>query len=216
MSRKISLREAERKVFTSAYQDGLWDIYIGCIILEFAIGPFLSPTLGDLWSSVVFLPFLALVFLAIWLIRKRVVTPRVGTVTFGSWRRTRLVRFNVIIFAVLLVASILSIVSAMGFATLPGWIHAANLSLILLIAFSVAAYFLDFTHLYIYGVLFALSPLAGEWLYLNMGVPHHGWPITFGASAGITILVGLLKFIRLLRDYPIPAEESASESAYGD
>jgi hypothetical protein len=216
MSQKISLKEAERKAFTSAYQDGLWDIFIGCIILEFAIAPFLSRSLGDFWSSVVFIPFWAIAFLVIWLIRKYVVTPRVGRVKFGSWRRTRLVQFNVIMFAVLLVAFILGILSAMNFATLPGWIHTARFSLIILIGFSVAAYFLNFARLYTYGILFALSPLVGEWLYVYMKVPHHGFPITFGITAGATVLVGLVKFIHLLRDYPLPAEESPSEGAYGD
>jgi hypothetical protein len=184
-------------------------------ILEFAIAPFLSRSLGDFWSSVVFLPFWAIVFLAIWLIRKYVVTPRVGMVKFGSWRRTRLVQFNLVMFAVLLVAFILGILSAVNFAAVPGWIHMARFSLIILICFSVAAYFLNFTSLYIYGILFALSPLVGEWLYVRMKVPHHGFPITFGISAGTTITVGLVKFIYLLRDYPIPTEESPSEGTNG-
>ena len=216
MSQKTSLRQVEQKVFRSAFQDGLWDIFIGCFILEFAIGPLLSRSLGDLWSSVVFLPFWAIVFAAIWLIRKYVVTPRIGKVEYGSWRRRRLVQFNVVVFAVLLVAFVLGILSATDFATLPGWIHAARFSLIILIAFSVAAYFLDYACLYIYGILFALSPLVGEWLYVYMKAPHHGFPVTFGTTAGIAILVGLAKFIHLLRDYPHPAEELPSEGAYGD
>jgi len=207
MSQRISLKEAERKVFKSTFQDGLWDIFIGCIILEFAIAPFLSRSLGDFWSSAVFLPFWAVIFLAIWLVRKYVVTPRVGMVEFGSWRKTRLIKFNVVMLVVCLIALILGILSVLSFAAVPGWIHIARFSLIILVVFSVAAYFLNFTRLHLYGVLIALSPLVGEWLYVYIKVPHHGFPITFGITAGITILVGLVKFIHLLRDYPIPTEE---------
>jgi hypothetical protein len=213
MSERISLKEAERKAFTSAYQDGLWDIFVGCIVLQLAIAPFLSRSLGDFWSSVVFLPLWAMVLLAIWLVRKHVVTPRVGVVRFGSWRKTRLVKFNLVMFVVLVAGLILGILSARDFSAVAGWIPAVRFSLIMLIGFSVAAYFLDFTRLYVYGVLFALSPVAGEWLYVRMRIPHHGFPVTFGISAGIAILVGFGKFIHLLREYPIPAEESPSEGA---
>lgn len=216
MSQRISLREAERKAFTSSYQDGLWDIFIGCFILQFAIAPLLSRSLGDLWSSVIFLPFYALVYLAIWLVRRYLVTPRVGEVRFGSWRRTRLIRFNVVMLAVLLLALILGLLSAVNFAASPGWIHAARFSLVILVCFSVAAYFLDFSRLYVYAILLALSPLVGEWLYLSIRAPHHGFPITFGITALTTVLVGLVQFMRLLRDHPLPTGEPSSEGVYGD
>ncbi|MDH4222741.1 MAG: hypothetical protein OEV55_04280, partial [candidate division Zixibacteria bacterium] len=73
MSEKISLRKVESKVFSVATQDGLSDIFIGCIFLMLAIGPLLSPSLGDFWSTVVFVPFLGMVMLGIWLIRRYVI-----------------------------------------------------------------------------------------------------------------------------------------------
>ncbi len=64
----------------------------------------------------------------------------------------------------------------MSFGSVPEWIHAAPFSLAILIGFTIAAYFLNLTRLYIYGVMIALSPLAGEWLYNHSNVPHHGLP----------------------------------------
>lgn len=216
MSQNISLQGVERKVFTTAFEDGLSDIFIAFILLSWAVAPVLSPTLGDFWSSaVVFGPW-PFVFLALWLVRRYVVTPRVGTVQFGSWRKTRLIRFNVVMLVLLSFSAILGMVLAFGTTGLPAWMHAAPFSLIVLIAFSVAAYFLDFTRLYIYGVLFALSPLVGRWLYIYRGIPHSGYPLTFGISAAIAILVGLAKFIRFLRAHPFPAQESPSQGGYRD
>ncbi|MFQ5858957.1 MAG: hypothetical protein ACE5LU_25435 [Anaerolineae bacterium] len=210
MSQNISLKEVERKVFTTAFQDGLWDILIGCFVLMFAVGPFLSTTgLGDFWSSVIFVPFWALVYLVIWLIRKFVVTPRIGVVRFGLSRKVRLSRFLAIATVVGIVGLILGILSAQ-ISDAPGWVFVTSFGLLVLISFSVAAYFLDFTRLYLYGVLIALSPLVGEWLYVQVGASHHGYPITFGATAAIMISVGLIKFALLLRDHPIPVEESSS------
>ena len=216
MAENISLKEVERKAFASAYQDGLWDIFIGFVLLAWAFAPLLSPRLGDFWSSAVLFGPWPFVFLAIWWVRRVVVTPRVGTVRFGSWRTGRMIRFNLVMLVFLSFSAILGMVLALGTAALPAWMHAAPFSLIVLIAFSVAAYFLDFSRLYVYGVLFALSPLVGRWLYLYREIPHSGYPVTFGISATIAILVGLAKFISFLRTHPLDAQEPPSQEAYGD
>ncbi len=215
MSHGITLREAERRAFTSTFQHGLWDVFIGCFVLMFAVGPFLSRSLGDLWSSVVFVPFWVVILIAIWTVRKYVVTPRVGTVRFGAWRTSRLRRFNVVMLVVCFLAFFLGILSAVDFNAVPGWVHAARFGLVSLLAFGVAAYFLNFTRLYAYGALVALSPLVGEWLWVSVGVPHHGYPVTFGITAAIAFFVGAVKFVRLLRDHPIPAESPCGEARGG-
>jgi hypothetical protein len=80
MQNPISLKSAESKAFQLSFADGLWDVFIGCMFLNFAVAPFLSETMGDFWSSAIFLPFWGLVYLAIWLTRKYVVAPRIGKV----------------------------------------------------------------------------------------------------------------------------------------
>jgi hypothetical protein len=215
MSEAISLRDAERKAFTSTFQHGLWDIFVGCFLLQFVIGPFLSRGLGDFWASAVFLPFWALTFVALWLVKRYVVTPRVGTVDFGAWRKARLRRFNVVMLAVCLAALALGILSAVDLAVVPGWMIAARFGLVFLLFFGGAAYFLNFTRLYAYGVLVALSPLVGEWLWVSLGVSHHGYPVTFGITAAIAVCVGAVKFVRLLRDYPLPTESPSEVTHSG-
>lgn len=214
MSNEISLKETESRVFKFTFQDGLVDIYIGCFILMFAIGPFLSPYLGDFWSSVIFLPFWAIVALILWFIRKNVVRPRVGTVKYGSWRISRMVRFNVLMLFLGTFALILGILSAVRFRFVPGWIHTARFSLIFLLGFSIAGYLLDFTRLFVYGVLVALAPLIGELLYVYYKVPHHGFPVTFGITAGLIIITGLALFMRLLRKYPLQPHMAGDQETF--
>lgn len=211
MAEQISLREAERKAFRASYSDGLWDILLGCFFLAFAIGPFLSPTLGDFWSSALFLPFWGLVLLGVWLVRKRVVRPRVGMVKLGRARKARLMTFRVVMLTVNVIALILGLLAAIGFARVPGRMIMIVFGLILLVAFSTAAYFLDFRRLYLYGLMVGLSPLVGEWLWVSGFASHHGFPITFGTAAGIMILTGLIIFVRLVRGNPLPLEGIPSE-----
>jgi MFS family permease len=213
MSEKISLKDAERKAFKFAFQDGLWDILIACFTLMFVIGPYLSSSLGDFWSSAIFLPFWALAYLMIWLIRKFVVKPRIGSVRFGSSRKTRLLRFNLLSFIILLAFFILGILTTIDFASLPGWITTARFGLGIFIVFTLAGYFLQFNELYIYGLLIAFSPIVGEWLYVNLKVPHHGFPLAFGITTGIILIIGLFKFVRILRKYPPFTTDSLSGQA---
>lgn len=206
MSQPISLKEAERKAFRTTYNDGLWDIFLGCFFLIFVIAPYLSASLGDFWSSVVFLPFWGLVYLSIWLVRKYVVMPRIGLVKFGRTRIKRLAKFTLVMLLVNIFALILGFVAASNFGRVPGQMMSIIFGLILLIGFSIAAYFLDFSRLYLYGLLVGFSPLVGEWLW-NLGyVTHHGFPVTFGAASGLMIFVGLAVFIRFLMHNPVPVE----------
>jgi len=213
MSQKISLKEAERQAFRSTYNDGLWDIFLGCIFLTFLIALYLSPILGDFWSSVAQLPFWALAFLAIWLLRRYVVAPRIGRVTFGQARKARLKKFTLVLLAINVLAFILGLIAALSFGSVPGQVTGIIFGMFLLMGFSLAAYFLDFNRLYIYGLLVGLSPMIGEWLWTNGYATHHGFPITFGTSAGIMILVGLAVFVRFLRDNPVLTEGIPSEEA---
>ena len=210
MSQEISLKEAERKVIATSYADGLWDVLLGCFILQFAIAPLLSNRLGDFWSSAIFLPFWGLFYVAIRLVRKHLVTPRLGLVVFGNARKTRLLKFNIVMLAVNGVMLILGLLAALYFRDVSGWLLTIIFGLILLVGFSLSAWLLDFPRLFLYGILVALCPLVGEWLYLHRNASHHGFPIAYGFASGVMIFTGLVIFVYLLRSTPLPIIETPS------
>lgn len=209
MDGNISLKETEHKVFAAAVDDGLWDVLIASFILVFAIAPLLSRRLGDFWSSFVFLPFWALGYGAVRLIRKHVVNPRIGVVRFGQFRKMKLSRAAAILVVVNVVGLLLGILVGQ-FSDRPGWVFLTPFALLMLTIFSVAGYYLGFPRLYVYGLLTALSPLVGEWLWVHRGAVHHGFPITFGTTAGIMVSIGLIKFALLLRNHPLRTSDPSS------
>ena len=209
MSERLNLKNAERKVFRAAFDDGLWDIIIAGFALQFSVAPLLSHALGDFWSSAIFVPFLGLLFLAIWLIRKYVVKPRTGVVKFGKQRIKRLKKFTLVMVVINVLALILGIIVAFYFHALSGQMIAIIFGLILLTGFSLAAYFLDYPRLYVYGFLLGIAPYIGEWLYSNHGASHHGFPITFGSISGVIFLTGLITFMRFLHNSSIAADTAA-------
>jgi hypothetical protein len=203
MSEKISLKEVERKAYRTLYEDGLWDILLGCFTLMFAVAPLLSGSLGDFWSSMIFLPFWGLVFLAIWLLRRYVVRPRLGEVRLGRARQARLLKFNLTMLVLNLIALALGVYAAANFGAVHETLLPVVFALCLLFGFSLAAYFLELPRLFVYGLLIALCPLVGEWLYQTRGAAHHGYPITFGFVSALIILSGVVRFVRFLRANPL-------------
>jgi len=206
MNTPVSLKTAERKAFRTTLADGLWDIFIACFLLQFAIAPLFSADLGDFWSSAVFLPFWGLVYLAIWLVRKYVVKPRIGTVKFGFVRQKKLRTFTLFMLVMNILAFIVGAVVALVVSFQDraqfGWLISLVLGLQVLVGFSLAGYLLDTPRFYLYGLMLLVAPPIGEWLYQRHGFSHHGYPVVFGFGAAVLILTGLVLFLRLLKNNP--------------
>jgi MFS family permease len=206
MSTNKTLKAVDRKIFKSYFEDGLLDIFLAAWVLMFAVAPLLSGTLGDFWSSFIFFPFFGVVYLILRYLRRRFVTPRIGSVKCGTMRAKKLrtgTIFMLVINLVFLALGVLAFMMPIG----SGWVMSIRFGVMMLILFSAAGYMLDFNFLYVYGVLIALAMPVGEWLYQNAGFSHHGYPVVFGCLSGIMLVRGLVTFINFLKDTPPQPEE---------
>jgi len=201
------LKRLERSSFRAAVDTGQWDVFLACVFAQFAIAPLLSSRLGDFWSSAVFLPVWAGVYLIIRIVHARVVVPRVGIIEVGPRRRARLRRFTWIMLAVNVGALALGMYAATRSAAGQVSHFHLVLPLVLLSGFSLAAYSLNIPRLFLYGVVVAAAPFVGEELFRRGWASHHGFPITFGVAAVIIFLSGLARFWRVvLRRMPVLGE----------
>ena len=76
-------------------------------------------------------------------------------------------------------------------------------ALFFIVFFSLNAYFLDYTRLYMIGVMFALPYLLQPLFDELWGVDLGFW--AWALPAAVVITIGLVILRRFLRDYPIPA-----------
>ncbi|MFQ6087917.1 MAG: hypothetical protein ACE5K0_03325 [Candidatus Methanofastidiosia archaeon] len=195
MVQNMNLKELERKTWKSYFQDGLWDIFLGMMML---LGGIRGLT-DNVWFTLMMLPAILIIPLG----KKFITIPRIGYVKFGSERKGKLKKLKAVViisvFATFVVLLLVLSGRDMGTKEIQTIIQAVGFPLV----FSLMAYHMDFERLYVYGLFFA----AGAVLWELYGSPIG--PIAFSVSGSITLLIGLILLIRLLRDYPIPVEEAS-------
>lgn len=206
------LKDTERRAFLAAVDTGLWDVMIAAVVSMLAIAPLLSDRLGDFWSSAVFVPVWAVLYLVLRALKKRVVEPRVGVVRFGPERKARLSRLTWIMLVANVVAFVGGLVAA--YRAGPTWTPPVLMGVMILVMFSTAAYFLDIPRFFLYGLLLVVAGAAGEVLWRQGLVSHHGFPVVFGVSAVVIAVTGLLRFAKHLP--PQGVDSAAAGSANHD
>jgi hypothetical protein len=211
MSQSINLKELERKAFRSTFQDGLWDMYLGFLLLIMGMGPVL-PALNKsvIWTLVILLMLSVLAWLAFWAGKKFITTPRMGLVRFGPQRKAKLKKTRAVLFLSALLGVITLVLRAMwniewaARIPVPAYIWAVQA----IVVFGLGAYFLDVSRFYAYGVLYAIPVPVGIVLLQNTGLPGFMF-LPFGVSGGIMVIIGVVLFTRFLREYPVVPEEAS-------
>lgn len=193
------MKQAERGTFKAAFDLGIWDILIATVASMFAVAPLLSVRMGDFWSSAVFVPVVLAVLVALRAVKRRVLLPRIGVVRLGSYRRARLRRLTIVLLSLNVVALVAGSYFALRFEALQGLLPVILFSGMLLVGFTLAASYLNIPRYFLYGLLLAAAPFAGEWLWRRGYAPHHGYPVVFGVAAVVIAAVGLIKLAVRLR-----------------
>jgi hypothetical protein len=216
MSTLLNLKEIERKAFRSVHQDGLWDIYIGGIILSMNV--FANNDDGENFTSqrlVLYMLGMLVFGLIFWGGKKYLTTPRLGQVKFGPQRRRRSLTMAIILAGIVL----LQVLFVTGTALLrnnPDWGRQLGFGLSdpdyerLLVAaigalfvgpsMTLIAYFTDFPRGYYIAFILSLAVFALIWF---------GQPVYLIAASLLIIIPGVVLFIRFLRQHPLPSPVEA-------
>ncbi len=223
MPRPDDLKALERTAYRSFFKDGIWDIYLGLMLLGFGVGAAVSRA-GIAWGYV--LPDVHLAVVAVYALaaavliggKKYITVPRLGAARFGPGRRARLWRSKAV-----LAASVIVGLAAFLLAT-TGWLPmesgaAINRAPVIaganfLIVFALLAYFLDFTRLYAYaliwGVTFPASAVLASRATISTAL---SLTITSSAGAAVMLVTGLVLLVQFVRGYPIPSEPTSAGRA---
>jgi hypothetical protein len=211
MSQDTNLKVIERQAWRSVFQDGLWDIYLGTLLMAMAVLTLLSRTnIPEAGQMAIYIGLMGLAMLALWAGKRLITVPRMGRVKFGPKGKARKMKARVLLAISVLVGVVVFLFTAL--ALKGNWSEGLPLHLIIpgvwamnmLVVFSLGAYFLHYERLYLIGVLYALPVPLDIWLDEYVGIKL-GF-IAFAVPAAIILIMGLVVFMRFLRDYPLPAD----------
>jgi hypothetical protein len=211
MSKNLDLKAIERKAFRSVHKDGLWDIYLGMILL--VCSQLLAiPDNEDFPLPTMLLSLAGLVIaFGVYHLGKRFVTvPRMGQVKFGPERQKRKMTLAWIMGAFVLVTLGLNLytlyvwnASSLNLAPSLGRVVVSTIAaLIAGISTMVISHIKEFTRGYYIALLMGLGFFFT--LLLDTTVPM----IVAGA---LILLPGLVIFIIFLRQHPLPPREASHD-----
>lgn len=202
MNENLDLEKLEKKAASSLYQDGIFDISLGHVLVAFGTASWLENHVSETLSILLALIIYFAVVIPIWFVYFYVTKPRLGTVKFGLKRR-RSNAFVISLVTLILIANIvvfiLMFTEVIQFSG-HEYLLAAIFGLIPLVIFTAMAYFLSYNRLYLTGLLFSVGFFLKELLTLQ-GLFLYS-DIVFIGIGVIIVIIGLVCLIRFLKKYP--------------
>ena len=208
MSENINLKELERKAWRSVFEDGLYDIFLGLLLLHMGFVYYISKLETTfLGRTSLNLGVYLVLYLGLWAGKRYITLPRLGRVKFGKRRKSRLRTVAVITFLVVLLTFSLTLAGIVFKKQLEGSLTWSLLAPVLLgmwfvLFFGLAGYFLEYHRLYLVGVLYALPEIvltySNELLGFNPG--YLAWLL----PASLILIIGAVHLAQFVRDHPVP------------
>jgi hypothetical protein len=207
VKQQVNLKELEKKAFKSTFQDGIWDIYLGLLMLNMCIMPWLVETVMSIQAVIITgFSILGIALFVFFAGKKKITVPRLGLIKFGSERKAKMNKVKLVLLLSVLVGVFLLIATqGLGSSTeLPTIIiiFAANV----IIVFSIGAYYFNVPRFYFYGLFMAI-PFPLGIVLRNNDVPIITVISICSFPSLVMLCIGIVLFIQFVKKYPTPAED---------
>jgi hypothetical protein len=200
----MNLKSIEKKIWLSSFQDGIWDIYWGILLLGFGVSPVLEEFGVIRPLNFIIFPFLA--FLTLFLGKKFISIPRMGLIKFGKKRKSdhmKLLIIGIITFISALIIFILVKQSYLGSSwkgSMSGVMGPIVSAIFFIISISLIAYFMEYKRLYLYAFFFGISIPLAEALFYVVGEPVDSL-IAFSVTSIPILITGFVIFFKFIYTY---------------
>jgi hypothetical protein len=194
-------KQIERRVFTSFFQAGIIEAFTGIILLQLGLPALFSRSgFGDWESALLTLPIALILLIAVFLVRRYVVIPRLGRVKFLPERRRKLSKLIIVPTLTLIAGAIVGYIFSENASLRHIFVGQIPFIVIPIIVFGAAAYFLDMKRLYVYGAIVGLVFPLGKYLETVI-VSRSTLPATILFTAFVFLGMATVSLVAFLRKY---------------
>jgi hypothetical protein len=197
-------KQIERRVFTSFIQGGIIEAFTGIFLLQLGFPALFSRSgFGDWESALLALPIALILLFVVFLVRRFVIIPRLGRVKFLPERRRKLSKLIIVPVLTLIAGAVVGYIFSENASVRHALVGQIPFSLIPIIVFSAAAYFLDMKRLYAYGVIVGLTFPLGKYLETVI-VSRNILPATILFTAFVFLGIATVFLVAFIRKYHEP------------
>ena len=206
MSDYIDLKKLERKAFTSIFEDGFFDIYLGILFLGVGLLTSLPETIPRILSCGIFALIIGagiIVFLG----GKKIVTvPRTGIIKIGRKRKAEKKKFVLILILLIVITGIFYVLTANNFIEVEAYMSALFFGVFFAIPISLLANFLRIDRFYIHAILGGLSFFISELSYSLTSSSLYSF-LAFLITGSLICATGVVFLYKFVQKYPIQTGE---------
>jgi hypothetical protein len=212
------LKAVEKKAFKATFEDGVWDIYLGVMLLPLLIFPLVHYTLkADLtWAVLAMMLIYGSGLAGFRWLKKHVTLPRLGMIKPGPARRKKLHILQIVLIVAVLSVAALVLLTIFASAFTQIAVFGISLQTVILgiplllwkftflavIGAGLAAWLLDFPRLWLYGFLLGIA-IPVDTVYFS----ETGWMPLTSLAVLLAIAIGSVYLVRFLKRYPLPQME---------
>jgi hypothetical protein len=199
----LDLKEIEKKVFRTFFDDGLLELGIGCAV--FLSGLCMTIQGRGVIYALFVIPVLALVWM-----KRAIVVPRAGLVIEGIKHKKKRLKAAAVLFVSLMINLLIIVGARKGiFLSFSGDLPVASIliSVKILIVLILLGIFLGYDRLYYWAGILATGFMLSEGRIHETGKISDGG-VMLMITGGLVFAAGWLLFIRFIHQYPLPEEEN--------
>jgi hypothetical protein len=178
----------------------------GSLLIFIAIAPILREILYPSYIIFLILPAPLILILG----KIYITIPRIGIVKFNQNRTKSKNKIRLLIAILFPITVVMVVLTFLGVYNIKvgGNIVPIGAGVFALILLSLIAYIMDYPHFYLYAVSIGLGIPLAELLEPIFGEPLD-YIFSFGISGTLILIYGIITFVKFIKKYPIPEEESS-------